>query len=242
LARAARGDRKKPKPARVSKAVAAAMSRKGYGDEPRVEGMPTESQYGSILNWYSCTCGPEEAREFLEAYLTAQGRGDEVSKLSRLHDQWLPRTAAWVSRLAMNGVELRTEWIEFLEVKLAAALDRVPGEIDAAEAQTARTARQAARVDLLTGEIEALIDSGQQFSMFDWLGERGVSIGDARQMLLKYALWYDELLEAMVGRDSQLREAYQHMDATQLRERAAFMEGITGDLERYASGGRNDRR
>lgn len=229
----------KKKTARVSKGVRLLIDQKGYGKEPELTGTPTESELGTALNWYSSMCGAEEAREFLKAYFQFQNRTEDLRLLSKLTDPWIPRTAAWIARLMTLEVDLHDRHIEFCESKISEALARVEESVDVEREPVSDRIRE--KAGEIIGDIEALIDTYVDFSMYDWLKEREIKAVYVPYILERYVPWYDELLETLVGKDQQLKEAYSYMTKKELRERAEFFRKLITDAERYADNTRKVR-
>jgi hypothetical protein len=86
----------------------------------------------------------------------------------------------------------------------------------------------------LIGEVEALIDTEPDLSLYNWLKTNEVPAMYAPIIAAHYAGWLNELIEAYEGNDEQLKEAYRHLSKKELKERIMFFHRMTEDAEKYA--------
>jgi hypothetical protein len=87
----------------------------------------------------------------------------------------------------------------------------------------------------IIGDIEQLLDSNAVFSLYEWLKGRQIPAAYCPAIISHYAPVLDELLEALEGKDEQLKEAYRHYTKKQLKERIEFFNSLITDAERYGS-------
>jgi hypothetical protein len=132
----------------------------------------------------------------------------------------------------MNGTDLPRSSLEFLEINLDIVLERVPDPVNI-EQSICDVARE--RSDVIVADVESMVDSDPNFSLYSWLKKKNVKPTHLSALISRYAGWYDELLEALIGKDSQLKEAYHYMTKDELRKRAEFIERLITDAERYIS-------
>src|SRR5580765_8081281 len=81
-----------------------------------------DAHLAAALNWYSSVCDDKDARVWLKEYLKEADRAEEIAKLNLVPDEWIPRTAAWLARLALRGYPLSEHNFETVEKKLKNAL------------------------------------------------------------------------------------------------------------------------
>jgi len=86
---------KKPK-IRSSRSENYLINRKYLGDEPE-EGheFKNGAEYTKALTWYNYQCTTDDAREYLNEYLTDLDRTEEAETIRTISDVWIPLTAWW---------------------------------------------------------------------------------------------------------------------------------------------------
>ena len=225
---------KKP---RVSRSESYLVNLKYLGDEPVFTKAVTESEYGRALSWYNYMCETSDAREYLDTFLKNANRFDEAKKMKRVSDAWVPTTAAWVCRMLSKGYELPQSAKNFVEERIAKALTHATKEEpkeDKAQVISIQDRIRERTMDII-GDIEELIDSGETFSLYDWLKSKEIPASYCTAIIAHYAPWLDEMVEAAEGKDEQLKEAYSYLKKPQLKERILFFSKLLEDAERYGS-------
>ena len=212
------------------------INKKYYGDEPTFTKPLNNLEFGKALNWYNCMCTNSEAREYLEDYLGVQGRSSEIKKLRQIADNLLPATAAWTARLLSRGAVLPDKPHRFIDTKLDLAYKKVGEPVTDEEKQVKSTVQDRVRekTSEIIGDIEALIDVGSPFSLYEWLQKNEVPASYCSSIVAYYTPWLSELTEAHDDKDPQLKEAYSHMTKRKLSERIKFIDSIIDDAEKYA--------
>ena len=227
---------KKVKKPRTTRSETFLVNKKYLGDEPSFKGKLNNLDYMKALNWYNIMCDPSEAREYMETYLKNQARTNELKKFKTISDNRIPTTAAWIARMHARGVQLPDTAIPFLENKLKESLtfskqEKVEEETTKVSVQD----RMRDKASDIIGEIEALIDSGEEFSVYEWLKKNEIPAAYSNAIVSYYAPWLAELLEASDGEDNQLKEGYRHFTKKQLRNRIEFFNNLIEEAERYGS-------
>jgi hypothetical protein len=87
----------------------------------------------------------------------------------------------------------------------------------------------------IIGDIEELIDSGETFSLYDWLKAKEIPAAYCPAIANYYAPILDELLGALEGLDHQVKEGYSYLTKKQLKDRVEFFNKIIEDAERYGN-------
>ena len=221
--------RKTESSSRVTKLL---LTQRGYGREPDLSVNPTDLERGKALSWYSGTCGADDARKFLTEYLELLGRSGEVARLAKLPDAWLPKSAAWLTRLIVRGVTLPDNSLRLIEKEIASALAR-SDSIQKKKVSPEIIERR--EIGNLIGDIEDWIDHPDGSNLFEWLSKRGVKKTLAPAIITYYGPWTLELMEAQLGEDPQLKEAYRYLSKKKLAARAAWFQQLLADVERYAA-------
>src|SRR5208283_233526 len=210
------------KPEAASRVARLLLTQRGYGREPELRDDHTEEERGAALSWYSGTCGHEQARRFLMDYLVLLDRKAEAARLAKLPDAWIPRSAAWLSRLVLRGVTLPDDSVRLIEREIASALAKV-----SVDQKRALTAEQTERREIgkLIGDIEYWIDHHDGTTLTEFLTKRGAKRAHGSAIITYYGPWAIELLEAQLGRDPQLKEAYHYLGKRKLAARAQWFQG-----------------
>lgn len=230
---------KKSKAVRTTRTEQYIVNKKYLGDEPMLKEGFSMGDYANALTWYNYMCTSGDARDYIKDYLKANGRTVELKKFNRVPDAWVPTTAAWTARMMTRGIKINPESVQFFETKLAHCISKAseePKEVkDETRVAVSVQQRMRDKASDLIGDIEQLIDSGEQFSLYDWLKSNEVPAAYSAMIANYYAPWLDELLEALEGADDQLKEAYSHLTKKQLRDRVMFFNKLIEDAEKYGS-------
>ena len=227
---------KKAKTTRVSQNTTYLVNLKYMGGEPEFLGAITSGEYGLALNWYNAMCDNADARQYITDYLTKRNRKAEAKLLAKLDNCWVPTTVAWRCRMLDRGYEVPDEG-GFLERELAKALGRVAGTVEDPLSPSKRSIQDRIkdRQSEIIGDIEEMIDTGEVFSLYDWLKAKEIPATYCPEIVSYYASWLDELLQAYEGGDPELKEAYRHLTKKQLKERIVFFSKLLEDASSYGN-------
>jgi hypothetical protein len=229
---------RKPKTVRVSKSEQYLVNKKYLGDEPLLKEGFTNPEYSNALTWYNYMCTNSEAKEYIKDYLKSKGRTVELKTFNRVPDTWVPSTAAWIARIMTRGTNVPPECVRFFETKLSECLKKVGTLVEEKEEKQVVVSvhqRMRERSSDIIGEIEHMLDKGEEFSLYDWMKANEIPAAYSPMIVAHYAPWLAELLEASEGDDEQLKEAYCHLTKKQLKERIMFFNKLIEDAERYGS-------
>jgi len=230
---------KKAKKLRFSKNEQYVVNLKYLGDEPLLPDNYTNVQFMNALTWYGSMCTIAEAREYLKDYLISVNRQKEISLVNRLSDAWVPMTAAWVARIICRGTKVQPESNAFLQKKLKESFARKDKKEEVVEETTVNVVsikdRMRERQSEIIGDIEQMIDSGEEFVLYDWLKAKEIPATYCSSIIMHYSPWLQELIEASENNDEQLKEAYRHLTKKQLKERILFMSKLLEDAEKYSN-------
>lgn len=237
MARRAALIKKKPKKARATRSETYLVNFKYLGDEPS----PSDINNNLVraLNWYGSMCSKEEARDYMKEYLTNTNRKDQLKKLSRVSDTWLPTTACWLARILTRAPNTPDAGI--LANKLDSYLADAFRHLEEEKAETPANDRPSVqdrikdRVNDIIGDIENLIDAGEPFSLYDYLQKNQIPAMHANKIIAYYTPWLHELVEACKGEDDQLKEGYAYLGKKGLRERAELFSKLLEDAHKYGN-------
>jgi hypothetical protein len=226
---------KKAKKPRVTQDAAYLVNLKYMGGEPEFKAPLTSGQYGDALNWYNTMCNAKDARQYLQEYLTNQGRKAEAKLLNQVSDTWIPTTIGWVARLLNRGYTLPITAKPYLDQRLKETLARVTKEETKDTNTVSIQERMRERQSEIIADIEEMIDSGAVFSLYDWLKAREIPASYCPAIVAYYAPWLDELLQALEGGERDLKEAYGYLTKKQLKDRVLFFSKLLEDASSYGN-------
>ena len=225
---------KKTKKPRITKNETYLVNFKYLGDEPTLKDDYTESQYVKSLTWYNYMCTISEARDYIKDYLKSKGRTVELKKFNRVPDSYVPTTAAWIARMMTRGFNIKPNSVSFFETKLQYALSKANDNEENTPVIDIQQ-RIKKRASDIIGDIEELIDSGKEFSLYDWLKAKEIPATYCPNIIQKFTPWLAEMIEAYEGKDEQLNEGYSHYTKDQLKKRIEFFNTLLSDAERYGN-------
>jgi hypothetical protein len=205
------------------------------GEEPEFKGLLTDSQLGKALNWYNAMTSVSECKEYTRDYLKSVKRDIEAKQIMKVSDQTFPSTIGSLSRLMSRGCKLSDSSMSFFESKLKESLSRIV-ETDKPEVAVEKVSiqdRMKERTNDIIGDIEEIIDSGTEFSLYEHLQKNQIPAMYASKIVEHYRPWLEELCEAHEGKCDQLKEAYKHLTKKQLEARVLFINSLIEDAERY---------
>lgn len=224
--------------ARAAKTETYLVNKKYLGDEPVDTGsVLTIGQYGQALNWYNYMCSTDDAREYLSDYLKSQDRTADIKKLNRVDDNYIITSIAWIARIYMRGIKIPEDDVtKKIDDKLSKVLNKSTPEVVKTESNVIKLSVQdhiREKASDIIGEIESLIDSGQSFSMYNWLQSNNILAIYVPMIVQKYQPWLDEMKEAYAGNEPDLKEAYSYMTRRELKKRIEFFETLIEDTLRH---------
>jgi len=234
--------RTKVKKPRVTKSEAYLVNLKYMGEEPNLKGEINESQLGKALNWYNTMVTVDECKEYTRDWLKTNKRDREAKLISKVPDAFFPTTVGSLTRLISRGCTLQLSNYAFIESKLQEAFTRIV-ETDKPEVVVEKISiqdRMRERAHDIIGEIEGMIDdtdygTKSDFSLYDYLKSNEVPAMYMSRIVEKYIPWLGELIEALDGKDDQLKEAYGYMKKAQIKERILFFDRLIEDAEKYGN-------
>jgi hypothetical protein len=224
--------------ARTAKTETYLVNKKYLGDEPVDTGSVLSiGQYGQALNWYNYMCTVEDAREYLVEYLNSKDRLTDIKMLNRVDDNWIITSTAWIARMHMRGIKLPEHDVDAkIDEKLSKILEKATPEVVKAQTNVVKLSvhhHVKEKASDIIAEIERLIDSGQTFSMYNWLQSNNVLAIYVPTIVQKYQPWLDEMKEAYAGNDPDLKEAYAHLTRRELKKRVEWFETLIDDALRH---------
>lgn len=230
---------------------------KYFGTEPDyAEIQPTEENRKLDLchafNWYTKLFGNKEAKEFLVAYLETNDNNKTAKLVKKVPDGYIKATYGWLARLALRGLTLQEEE----HFRLKAEIDRLTGFATIAESKdTEEKSKEAGRPNIQEimreraseagAEIEGMFDDfynagfPKDFNTKDvvltQLQEKKVLPQHANALIKSWEKLRAEYIELQAGKCDQLKEGYDYLSRTQLKNAIKFVESVISDLHGYVS-------
>ena len=219
---------------------------KYMGPEPSVTALSSDSDMAQAYNWFNYFYNSEDAKNFTISYLKhIKDDKDTIKKLSKVNAINL-HNIGWNCRLLHNGSSLPDGvWQRcYTRIKqLADAVTIVDDEEVAAPVKVVsiqdRIQNKAAE---LIGELEEQLDvffqeGVIQFDVKKWSLEKGIKPQIAKRIADKFRPQYEEITEALEGKDPELVEAYAGWRAPVLKVMAIFIKRIIDHMVELDSAG-----
>ena len=219
---------------------------KYMGPEPSVTALSSDADMAQAYNWFNYFYNSEDAKNFTISYLKhIKHDKDTIKKLSKVNAIDL-NNIGWNCRLLHNGSTLPDGVWErcYTRIKqLADAVTVVDDEEVAAPVKVVsiqdRIQNKAAE---LIGELEEQLDvffqeGVIQFDVKKWSLEKGIKPQIAKRIADKFRPQYDEITEALEGKDPELVEAYAGWRAPVLKVMAIFIKRIIDHMVELDSAG-----
>lgn len=221
----------------------------GEPDDHEIEKLDQPVRYLLALDWYRQTCGYDEARTFLEDFLT-DAKSKHLDAIRKVPDQWLNPTACWIARLMSRGAVLPPSSMPFFKKALVSMVDKAGAEVLAptdADGNPIEKPKQEkatvqenirGRASDLVAEIQGLIDDGvatNGWSAYQWLSSQQVSSKVASVIVERFRPILNELLEVANKTDAQLMEGYRHLTSKQLKLLIDFYQALIDDTNKFAA-------
>lgn len=235
----------KPKKVRAGKTAQRIADLKYMGDEPDVKGKIVDDvDLTRVFNWYNYMCSRVDAREYVEAYLKANKRNDDLKTLKRVPETWVNLQAGWLARILTRGGILNDTYMAKLELRIKEMFTKAGAKTETIEEDKKPEPpkvniqdRIKDKVSEFIGEFDEAIDkSGWTLSMYDWLQQKQIPANQAK-IVAEFFRPIAEEAALLISRnvDPGLKEGYSSFTSAQLKQRAAFYASIIADCDRHAS-------
>lgn len=213
---------------------------KYLGDEYTVAEI---NKFGLIrtFNWYNTMCDVEEARQYIIEHY--KNEKTVVSRIKRLPNDRVPLVAAWIFRIHSRGYHD--------EHLLARASDKVKESLKYAEPikeekpaveKISIQDRIKDKLQDIIGDIEALIDTEQPFSVYEYMQKNQIPAMYAAKIEEYYTPICQEMIDLYKDRDPQLKEGYKHLTKKQKEAKVQIYLDLINDLKRYGSNTKKTRK
>ena len=239
------------KSARPLKAMTSKTDVKYTGSEPEWRIQPDSdtrlSSLSRAFGWYHYSFGKKEAKELIIDWLARHERSADAKAFARVPEQSVSCTFGWLSRMNLRGLELLADeqsrldqHIQDLIVEAKSAkisVDEPDATAVKPNIQDRLREKAAEAAGELEGMLDALIQDGVKITAehkpINLL--RGMNISPQHISVVRdsWVKHRDEFADAVVGKDAQLAEGYNHFGKIQLRNLVKFAEQVLADCDSY---------
>ena len=240
---------KREKKPRISRTEEYVINVKYLGEEPKYIGeVLTDAQLSKAYNWYNYMCTPADARQYIVEYMEDIGKKNVARLVRGIPDSRVPMTAGWLCRVMSRGGKITDRSKEFLLDRVDRAIERSRSqEVDETQGKVKRQAvdvkaatRDRAR-DII-GNIEAIIDRGEELSLYEYMQKGNIPPIYAVYIAEYYSKMVTELQEVLEGNDPDLREGYRNYLKPQVRKLLEFYTQVVSDANMYGDNAKKARK
>ena len=218
---------------------------KYMGSEPEVHADSSQSEMALAYNWFNYFYTSDDAKEFTISYLKSIKYDKHViGKLSHIKSIDL-HNIGWNCRLLSTGSNLPEGLWDKIEGRIKFLASQVVEEPEIAEDTPQKNVvtiqdRIVSRASELIGELEEETDVFYkegviQFDVKKWSLEKGIKPQVAKRITEHFRPQYEEITEALEGKDPDLIEAYKGWRKPVLKILALFLKKIIDHLDESAA-------
>lgn len=218
---------------------------KYMGSEPEVHAGSTQSEMALAYNWFNYFYTSDDAKEFTISYLKSIKYDKHViTKLGAVKAIDL-HNIGWNCRLLSTGSTLPVGTWDKIEgrIKFLASQVVEESEVEEDKPQTKVVSiqdRMNNRASELIGELEEETDvffqeGVIQFDVKKWSLEKGIKPQVAKRITEHFRPQYEEICEALEGKDADLVEAYKGWRKPVLKILSLFLKKIIDHLDDSAA-------
>lgn len=215
------------------------INKKYLGDEPEFDPKVevARSEQTRAYNWYNVMCDMEEAREYLEHYLTTKNRKADLKAFKRVPNNYVPLTICWIARMLSRGAKLPDNSIQFFESKFE---ETVNLSLEKEEPQDKKEPadkisiqdRIKEKISNTIGEIEGYVDAKDElFDLYAYLQTNSFPAKYASSIAKYYEPIAEEMQQAVDGEI----EGYSSYSKKQLKSLQHFYNRLVEEANRYGS-------
>ena len=217
---------------------------KYMGAEPTVTALSDEMDLARAYNWFNYFYTSDDAKAFTISYLKSINYDREIiRKLASVKCHEL-HNIGWNCRLLSTGSTLPDGLWNNIEARIKQLSTNVVETVETAEDQPQKNLvtiqdRIKDRASELIGELEEETDvffteGVIQFDIKKWSLEKGIKPQVAKRITEHFRPQYEEITEALQGKDPDLVEAYSRWRKPVLKVMAIFLKKIIDHLDETA--------
>ena len=240
---------------RINKTTEYLINSKYIGDEPNfvnAEGrVLTDSELGQAYNWYGYMCKLSDARDYIVDYMESIGKNNIANRVKNIPDGLVPVTAGWICRIITRGSRVPDRSKEFLVSRIMRALERSESSVSS-EIKVQKKQVQTRVIDIqlnirekarnIIGDIEHMIDSGSQFSVYEFLKQSEIPPTYSAFIADFYSKMVNELTEVLKGTDADLKYGYRNHSKAEIKRMLDFYTLIVNEATQYGDNAKQIRK
>jgi hypothetical protein len=198
----------------------------------------TQSELIRAYQWYNYEYTVKQGRKFVVDWLK-KNRSRSVTKFNALPDSRVQPTLCWQAKMATNGVLPEDSMTNFIQ-RLDDHLDyKAPKVVKAKSAIVKPTVQDRIKEQVsswiadIEDEIDLLGTKVQlNFNTYEFLTLVEAKSVHVNRIVSYYRPVYEEVSEALSGKDEQLNGAYSYLNKSALKRLVTFYENLLSDCGR----------
>jgi len=210
------------------------------GDEPTISSTSSRIDIIHAYNWYNYFYNVEDAKGFVISYLKSKKANKTIIDRVNLISPNNLLSIGWNCRILMNGGNLPDEIKEIFTNKLQTLINTTqPKKVVVEEVKTgisiqektAKRPKESYKTHELIGDLECQIDifienGKNDFDAKTWFRVNDIKAPIAKKIIDYYKTLYDEVYDAIKGKDEQLNEYYHKWKKSDLKKYMEFIKSI----------------
>lgn len=227
------------------------MGDKFIGPEPTAETVTTRLNIIEACNWYNYAATQKDCVTWILEYMKSHKySAKDISAYRSLPEWRTNRTAASYCRMLSNDVEIMSTKLDYINNAISKSLSYVVEVKEKAKKDNGLNFENKARdsLNLLIGDIEEQIDLFiknnyvTSFDPYKFFQSEQIKPVQAKQIIDFYTPLKDELSSAIIGDDSQIKEAYSKMKMADRKKYSTFILKIISDAMSFVEAKKAQRR
>jgi hypothetical protein len=217
---------------------------KFIGPEPRPEDIQKESGIAMALSWYNYNYNVKDMIPWIVQFMEATNYSAAQIALFKSAPDWrTPMSAGSIARIINQGGTLPQDYID----RCHANIDATISWADNQKALTSKpkstltvSDRVKEKVNAMLGDFEEEIDNfisngySSTFDPYAYMKKNEIKAGQSLSIAEFYKPLRDQLVEAIAGKDAQLKEAYSKVTKANLKKYLEFVESFISNSEAAA--------
>lgn len=214
----------------------ASIDEKYMGDEPTISRDSSRIDLIHAYNWYNYFYDVDDAKKFVISYLKSKKANKSVmARIDQIESIQL-RSIGWNCRILINGGTLPDDIKQQFSDKLQTLINNVNPKKSKLDNEdrvvTTVQERIQNRANELIGDLEEQIDifirngKNDDFKTSVWFRDNIIKAPVAKKIVDYYKPLYDQVFDALQGKDEQLVEYYRKWKKTTLKKYLEFIKEI----------------
>lgn len=234
------------KKGKVGKTVAKMAQSYVMGDEPVFFGQElNDVDIIKAFNWYRLERTVSDARKYVENYYKSRGKYNELSWINKIPDSSFPLTAGWMARIIDRGgilpsylegridMRLKDAYTNYCSEIITVPEERHSHNISSIEQKKSSIYdRVKARVDTFLCELEGYLDDDRTIDLYDKMVKFQYPANNIKQIIDLLQPRRDEIALVLSG---ELKEGYDHLSKSELKNILSVYDRWISDAKRYGS-------